>query len=251
MLTDTQYYYYTKEFIPMDVAFLVQDAFALVRPQWKFADNYEEAHTQFGESIRQNIQSDKPVEATGAEDAEPERAEAEDVDDDSMSDERDGEDTGPRHLENDRSDDEDDDVCILSFLYRAHRILHADTYILPQASADDEDARETPSESEDEQIVVTRQEEERDPEEEADFDREFQKMMAESLDSRKNERQPRFDVPLPMLKRSQAPSAPVQDDGMEQQAPSTTLPNNMMKFSLLSKRGNKQQVPNCPIHLAF
>lgn len=38
------------------------------------------------------------------------------------------------------------------------------------------------------EIVVTRPEEERDPEAEAEFDRELARMMSESLDSRKFER---------------------------------------------------------------
>jgi regulator of nonsense transcripts 2 len=47
------------------------------------------------------------------------------------------------------------------------------------------------TDSEEESIVVTRQREEVDPEDEADFEREYAKMMAESLESRKHERKAR------------------------------------------------------------
>ena len=85
-------------------------------------------------------------------------------------------------------------------------------------------------------IVVTRQEEERDPEAEAEFDREMAKMMAESMDGRKFERKQHFDVPLPIRKGLK--DQVVVDDGQQDGAPA---PRNMMAFSLMTKRGNKQQ----------
>ena len=98
------------------------------------------------------------------------------------------------------------------------------------------------SDSEDEEIFVTRQEEERDPEAEAEFDREFEKMMAESMESRKFERKGVFDIPLPM-KRSGREAA------LETPPPEAPNPtNNTMAFSLMTKKGNKQQVgsPSIP-----
>jgi regulator of nonsense transcripts 2 len=108
--------------------------------------------------------------------------------------------------------------------------------------------RNDDSESEEEQIFVTRQEEERDPEAEAEFDREFEKMMAESVESRKFERKHVFDLPLPMKRSArettveappvpQAPQAQVQPQAQAQPQPS----GNTMAFSLMTKRGNKQQ----------
>lgn len=90
---------------------------------------------------------------------------------------------------------------------------------------------------EEEQITVTRQEDERDPEAEADFDRELAKLMSESVESRKFERKPVFDVPLPM-RRGRDPAANTEDSG---ETTVQNVPTNTMKFSLLSKRGNKQQ----------
>ena len=63
--------------------------------------------------------------------------------------------------------------------------------------------------------------------------------MSESLDSRKFERKPVFDVPLP-IRRAREVVAYAEDSGGE--APAPPAPPNTMKFSLLSKRGNRQQV---------
>lgn len=93
----------------------------------------------------------------------------------------------------------------------------------------------------DEEIVVTRQEEEHDPEAEAEFDRELAKMMSESLDSRKFDRRPMFDVPLPMRKAPRDISTmPAEDSGNEGTA--TPPKTNTMAFSLMIKKGNRQQV---------
>ena len=91
-----------------------------------------------------------------------------------------------------------------------------------------------------EDIVVTRYEEERDPEAEAEFDREFSKMMSESLDSRKFDRKPMFDVPLPM-RRAQRETTTAADDSGNEGGTSTPPNANTMAFSLMTKKGNKQQ----------
>lgn len=97
------------------------------------------------------------------------------------------------------------------------------------------DENKASSDSEPE-IIVTRQEEQRDPEAEAEFDRELSKLMADSIDSRKFDRRPQFDVPLPMRKGLKEIS--VDNEQQEMLSP----PPNMMAFSLMTKRGNKQQV---------
>ena len=101
-------------------------------------------------------------------------------------------------------------------------------------------------ESEDEQIIVTRQEEERDPEAEADFDREFEKMMAESMDSRRFERKAIFDIPLPM-KRPARETAPT-ESSFESTTAEPVAPRTMA-FSLMTKKGNKQQVRIAPLRV--
>lgn len=61
--------------------------------------------------------------------------------------------------------------------------------------------------------------------------------MAESLESRKFDRKPLFDVPLPV--RSKNREAPITAAGHDQES---SEPGNKMAFSLLTKRGNRQQV---------
>lgn len=94
------------------------------------------------------------------------------------------------------------------------------------------------SESEEEQIYVTRHEEELDPEAEADFDQAFEKLMAESLDSRKFERRALFDVPLPM-RRGQRETGLIPEEAVESGA---QTPPHTMSFALMTKKGNRQQV---------
>lgn len=100
---------------------------------------------------------------------------------------------------------------------------------------DGEDDSDAESEF-DEAIVVTRQEEAINPEDEADFEREYAKMMAESLESRKFERKQQFDVPLPVRPKTREPSS---GEPAGETAPAT---GNKMAFSLLTKKGNRQQV---------
>lgn len=89
---------------------------------------------------------------------------------------------------------------------------------------------------------MTRQEEERDPEAEADFDRELAKMMSESLDSRKFDRKPLFDIPLPMRRAVRDTSNNAEDSPSE----GTSTPPTTMAFSLMTKKGNRQQVSFLP-----
>lgn len=207
-LTFFQYYIYTKDPLPMDIEFLVQDAFMLTRPQWKLLTNLDDASHAFADAVKQNYQTssaDKPAEV--------------DEGDEGSASEDDG----------DVADDED---------------VHVPDVDDDKSSAEEADAtgddepQDQASEDEEEQIVVTRQEDERDPEADAEFDRELAKLMSESLDSRKFERKPVFDVPLPM-RRAREAAAYAEDSGGE--APPPAAPPNTMKFSLLSKRGNRQQ----------
>jgi regulator of nonsense transcripts 2 len=188
----------------MDIDFIVQDTFALTRPQWKLAANIEEAAKAFQLAIAQDKKTaglDKSMDAddgsTGSssddENIDPDLPEGEvEGDEESGSEEEDGE-----EIEN--SEDE--------------------------------------SASEDEAIVVTRQEEEVDPEDEAEFQREYAKMMAESLESRKFERKSLFDLPLPVRAKSREVSSMSEPHDGNVGGPGTT-----MAFSLLTKKGNRQQV---------
>ena len=66
-----QYYIYTKDTLPMDIDFIVQDTFAIIRPQWKLATNLEEASRCFAEVVKQNyktLEMEKSIEPEEPED---------------------------------------------------------------------------------------------------------------------------------------------------------------------------------------
>ena len=207
-----QYYIHTKDPRPMDIDFLIQDAFALLRPDWKLHASLEEAGGAFAEVVKQNVKTQEQERPTEHEPVE----------------------------EGGDSDDEADDEDVL----------------IPRMQEAESSEEETDAEAENEQqvnsdlkhdsdfeedIVVTRKEEARDVEAEAEFDKEFAKMMSESLDSRKFDRKPLFDVPLPMRKAQREVSVAAGDDSGNE---GTAMPSdtNTMAFSLMTKKGNRQQV---------
>ncbi|KAL8900315.1 MAG: hypothetical protein Q9192_001138 [Flavoplaca navasiana] len=205
-LTFFQYYISTKEPMPMDIDFIVQDSFALTRPQWKLVTDFEEAGQAFANLVKQNYKAQnpgRPQESVPAE-AEP-----------SSSDEDDDENARVPALDDAQSSSEEAE---------------------PEPATHGEKKHDSDF---DDDIVVTRQVEERDPEADAEFDRELAKMMSESLESRKFERKALFDVPLPMRRAREA--APTGDDSGNEG--SRTPPNaQTTAFSLMTKKGNRQQV---------
>jgi len=66
-------------------------------------------------------------------------------------------------------------------------------------------------------------------------------MMAESLESRKHERKSTFDVPLPMRRKDREVNT-TSETWAEEGAITNAPTSNTMAFSLLTKRGNRQQV---------
>ena len=196
-----QYYVRTKAALPMDIDFIIQDTFAFCRPQWKIAADLEEAGRLFADAVSQNYKSDeaeKPVEH-------------EEPEEELVSDEADGDELPIPNVDENQSSSDEEDV---------------------DGDVDDEEKRD----SDFEDIVVTRQEEERDPEAEAEFDRELAKMMSESMETRKSERRPLLDVPLPMRKAVREASS------TEDHATNGTASPSTMAFSLMTKKGNRQQV---------
>ncbi|KAH6953288.1 hypothetical protein HG530_000031 [Fusarium avenaceum] len=191
-----QYYIFTKASLPMDIEFLVQDTFALTRPQWKLAAGLEEAVKAFQLAVAQDQKSAGVDKGVDADDATSDASSDDDNDED-------GDDNDDSASEEEEAEDVEDD-------------------------SDDESAFD------DEAIVVTRQEEEVDPEDEADFEREYAKMMTESLESRKFERKQLFDVPLPVRSKNRDANS---TEGGEDELP----PGQTMAFSLLTKKGNRQQ----------
>lgn len=194
----------------MDVDFLVQDTYSLVRPQWKIASDLEEAGRLFSEAIAQNYKVQDGDKAAEVEDDEVE----------SISSDANGE----EGLDEDGVPDIDD-------------MQSSADEVEPFAQNAEQDGEGVDSDSEDEKIYVSRQEEERDPEAEAEFDRAFEKMMAESMEGRRFEKKTLFDIPLPM-RPSRREISGVEESSTEAQQ----QPPNTMAFSLMTKKGNRQQV---------
>lgn len=111
--TQSQYYLFTKDPVPMDVDFLVQDTYALTRPQWKIATDLAEATRLFSEAVAQNY---KIEESTQEADKAPEP----DPDGESSSSDDGFEDDAIPDADEDKDDvnsssDEVEEVCILEF----------------------------------------------------------------------------------------------------------------------------------------
>ena len=53
----------------MDIDFMIQDTFALTRPQWKLATNFDEAGRAFADAVAQNYKTQEPEKAPEPEDA--------------------------------------------------------------------------------------------------------------------------------------------------------------------------------------
>ncbi|KAI0843228.1 ARM repeat-containing protein [Hypoxylon sp. FL0890] len=208
-LSFLQYYIYTKQPLPMDIEFIVQDTFSLTRPQWKLAATLEEATKAFQLAVAQdqkNAGLDKTADQDEASSGTSSDDDGGEGDGDIVLPEADGDDDSELGEEDDAEDNENQ----------------------PQSPQD--------FDSEEEAIVVTRKTEEIDPEDEADFEREYAKMMAESLESRKFDRKPLFDVPLPVRPKTRDISSTTNTENANGESTPGT-----MAFSLLTKKGNRQQ----------
>ncbi|KAI5926712.1 armadillo-type protein [Camillea tinctor] len=204
-----QYYIATKNPLPMDIEFIVQDIFSLTRPQWKLATTLEEASKAFQLAIAQdqkNAGLDKSADQDDSSSSSSSDDEGAEGDGDMVLPEADGDDS--------ELGDEDDTEDL-----------------------DNQPQSPRGSDSEEEEaIVVTRKAEEIDPEAEAEFEREYAKMMAESLESRKFDRKTLFDVPLPVRSKNRDITTAADSDDKDGNGATNT-----MAFSLLTKKGNRQQ----------
>lgn len=193
----------------MDIEFLVHDIFKDTRPQWKLASNLEEAKQAF-QLLNAQIRK-----ASGVEQQEIE--------------EPDDEPSGPSTEDEMADADADDDA------------ESAASEGGENLDDEEDEERSSSDESDDEAIIVTREEEKFDPEWDADFEREYAKMISESVESRKLERRPAFDVALPVRSRPRdATSDPAVASDQADGRVETPAPK--MAFSVLTKKGNKQQV---------
>jgi regulator of nonsense transcripts 2 len=218
-LTFLQYYIRTKDTLPMDIDFIIQDTFALVRPQWKLVTDLQEATRAFSDAVALNYRQQAQEKAADLEDDAEESPSDEDAEGELLGD-----------VEDEGSSAEEHEVIALQS--NLARVM---------LTIDQENIEEPPqlvvSESEEEQIYVTRRDEGFDPDFEADFVQAFDSMMAESLDSRKFERRALFDVPLPMRRGQREPNM-----GEEMMETGLQTPPNTMSFALMTKKGNRQQV---------
>lgn len=215
----------------MDIEFIVQDTFSLTRPQWKLATNLEEASKAFQLAISQD-QKNAGLDKGGEQD---------DASSDATFDDDGAEGDGDMILpeaegdgeDGESGEDEDGEVqSNICYLYSRLELI-----LWQNENTDSRPQSPQGFESEDEAIVVTRKAEDVDPEDEADFEREYAKMMAESLESRKFDRKTLFDVPLPVRGKVRETSATAETEAHNgENGPST------MAFSLLTKKGNRQQV---------
>lgn len=205
----------------MDIEFMIQDTFSLIRPTWILHTSLEEAARAFEEAnakVNKPQEGDKAVEA----DASSESEEGGDEDDEGG-------------LSDDEVDADQETQTVRSNDNMGH---NDDSSGSSSGDSDREDHLE------DDEVIYTRPEEVRDPEADAEFDKEFAKMMSESLESRKFERKAVFDVPLP-IKRSVAVNGQSGNPGTDDESNPAEVPSqrpNTMAFSLLMKKGNKQQV---------
>lgn len=88
----------------MDIDFIVQDSFALTRPQWKLITEFEEAGRMFANLVKQNYKPPEPAKSQGALPAEDEA---------SSSDEGDGDDVPVPDMDDAQvsSDEGEAEVC--------------------------------------------------------------------------------------------------------------------------------------------
>ncbi|KAK9322327.1 armadillo-type protein [Lipomyces orientalis] len=223
-----QYYVFTKLTpLPMEIEFNVHDTLQMLRPNLKVCSNLEEAATglteamttAFGELGLNHFEQER-------EEDDDERREGADEDDD-----------------DDAEDDEDDEAAAAA---EGESGGSSEDSSGESSNDDDDDEEEQEEEDEDEE------EEDRGrgrshPVEDEEFDREFSKMLAESLESRKSERRSAFDVPLPVMRsvQQQQQYSVVDMTGKNSEEPENRREPSFTKnvqFRLLTKRGNRQQI---------
>ena len=118
------------------------------------------------------------------------------------------------------------------------------------AVAPTEDDPTLEEEQEDEVVLIREQrvKDEMDQEAEGDFDREFARMLTDTTDVRRAERKaaPIFDTAVPLIKKRQGQSTAHETSNAPSPQDNAT---GGMHFTLLSKKGNKQQLRNLDIPL--
>jgi regulator of nonsense transcripts 2 len=109
LLICAKYYIFTKDPLPMDVEFVVQDTYSLVRPQWKIASDLEEAARLFSEAIAQNYKVQDGEKAV-----EPEEDEVESLSSDDGNVDEGLEEDGVPDIDEQQSSTEEAEVSVFS-----------------------------------------------------------------------------------------------------------------------------------------
>lgn len=200
--------------MPIDIDFLLQDTFSKLRPSWKLPSSQDEAFRILCQTFVHS--RNRPVSPKAA--AEETQAASE--------------------SSGSEADDEETET----------------TNITPRRSAIKEEeslASQTnghlSSSDEDEHLVVKRADIAKDPAEEMEFDRELAQLMSSSVEQRKFERRPVFDMPLPIKKKVISSGSGSDSDS------GRGTPPNTVAFSLMTKKGNRQQTKSIelPSNSAF
>ncbi|KAF9908195.1 hypothetical protein EC991_010121 [Linnemannia zychae] len=190
-----QMYILSKETIPLEIEYMIEDTFTELRPKLRRFQSYEEAYAAV-EALHGPLGGNDPN--------------ANLQNDDSDSEDSEGDDDGDDDQQDDDDDDSEEDEDGLDDDEEVHAMRQMD---------DEEQA-----------VVLTNQHKPVEALDE-DFEREYLKMMTESLESRKFERKHlTLDVAIPVLRTADRREEPV-------------LANpDHVAFTLLTKKGNKQQL---------
>ncbi|KAG0055167.1 hypothetical protein BGZ83_009469 [Gryganskiella cystojenkinii] len=190
-----QMYILSKESVPLEIEYMIEDTFTELRPKLRRFTTYEEAVAAM-EALHGPLGSNDAAANANNDDSSSSESEGDEDGDDDQQDE-----------EDDSSDEEDDGLD------------------------DDEDMHAMREMDDEEQAVVLTNQTRPVESIDEDFEREYLKMMTESLEARKFERKHlTLDVAIPVLRSA---------DRREE----STLSNpDHVAFTLLTKKGNKQQL---------
>ncbi|KAG1175001.1 hypothetical protein G6F70_000728 [Rhizopus microsporus] len=193
-----QMYVLSKSKPPMDIDFMISDTFEMLRPQLTIIPTYEQANEAVDRMLLEQLKSIQG---------------ADKVQEDGFDESGEGSDTSS-------VEDEDEE---------ANRLDEED-------EEGQDEPQNAPAETDEDDVVVLKKKQEQiSREDEEDFEREFNKMMTDSIESRKFEKKTAMlDVPIPMNLRG---SLDRRTAVRENEKPET----GKMAFTLLTKKGNRQQ----------
>jgi regulator of nonsense transcripts 2 len=210
-------YIHCKNSVTVDIGFLISETLESLRPSKTLTKTYEDAVTEFNQltTISNASATNKSADTEAHNDAS-------EVDDD--------------------EGDEEDDMDVDNRIDMENR-MEADTRDRKGGFSSDSDDSEEESDSDDSEIsqsgdddgvIVHMPDDLARGEEDIAFEEEFSRMMQDSLETRKNERKVQsFDAPIPVKNKQTTQSVAKEEHD-----------NDGVQFTLLTKRGNKQQVLN-------